>query len=224
MRWRRIAPGLLALALLTGACGSDGGNDNATAEPDPTTTEAPTTTTAPEDPRLAEDETEVETLNSLGLGEWVPIEPSPSLGLGEWTPTEPTQQGTTTGQISGVELPQTFSCSEGVISIQPMRVYPANGGTEQVVWVLNLERWDGSAWVNWTTTSYVTTFGGLGQQRTAWTIYGSNGWAQPGPPYMQVATGADGDYRVKSGVVTSSSGAVSAGLLAGGDWCTMPAP
>jgi opacity protein-like surface antigen len=128
------------------------------------------------------------------------------------------------GQASAatyIEQPTTFSCGNALVSIPPVRVWATR--TEQVVWGITLERWNGSGWVRYSQSSYWASFNSFGQNVTpqyAWILYGSNTGARYNNNRLNEPVRHQGYYRVISAVAAPGLG--STVYIGGGSYCWMP--
>src|SRR4051812_30380554 len=132
------------------------------------------------------------------------------------------------GQASAatyIEQPSSFSCGNAMVSIPPVRVWANEGRTEQVVWGITLDRWNGSSWVTYSRSSYWASFNKFGQNVSypyAWMLYGSNTGARYNNNRLNEPVRHQGYYRV--GSVVAAQGLGSTVYIGGGSYCWMPCP
>jgi hypothetical protein len=67
------------------------------------------------------------------------------------------------------EHPTGYSCANRQIAIPPARVLSNPGRPEQLVWGLNVERWNDARWVAYSNWYFMATFNYYGQNVTGWT-------------------------------------------------------
>ena len=117
--------------------------------------------------------------------------------------------------------PQWFACGTyyaGRISIGPPRVWSSYRRPEQVVWVTQIQRWNGSRWYNYG-KQYTTwsTFNYYGQSLTSWS----------GNPNRYVNSKLNlpvthrGYYRVASSINGNQGGVTWSGFINRGASCYM---
>jgi hypothetical protein len=114
-------------------------------------------------------------------------------------------------QING---PSWFVCNRyaATISISPPRVW-ATYGTEQVLWISQLQRWNGSRWYNYYRFNAWSSFNYYGQGVTSW----SGGRFQNSTLNLRVAH--RGHYRVATTINGNQGGATWTGFIGGGAHC-----
>jgi hypothetical protein len=116
-------------------------------------------------------------------------------------------------QING---PAWFVCDKyaATISISPPRVW-ATYGTEQVLWVSQLQRWNGNTrqWYNYYRFNTWSSFNYYGQGVTAWTggrFHNST---------LNLRVSHRGHYRVATAINGNQGGAQWGGYVGGGAYC-----
>lgn len=127
-----------------------------------------------------------------------------SLGLG----------ATAASAAASVQGPAGFSCDKytGKVSISPPRVW-ASSRTEQVAWVIAIERWDGQRWYAYSKFTTYSSFNIYGQSVTTWS--GGNYVNST----LNLPVYHSGYYRVASAVGGNQGGATWSGYVAGGNYC-----
>jgi hypothetical protein len=130
------------------------------------------------------------------------------------------------GQASAatyLEQPSTFSCGNAIVYVPPVRVWANQRRPEAVAWTIALQRWNGSAWVNYAQSTYWATFNSFGQNVTApqgWTLYGSPTGGRYINSRINEPVRHQGYYRVLS--VVAAQGLSSTVYIGGGSYCWMP--
>ena len=111
-----------------------------------------------------------------------------------------------------IEQSSTFSCDSRLVRVAPPRVY-ANYGLERAAWGITIQRWSGTYWYEYTTSTHLASFNYGGFNMSGWTgnRYVNN--------RMNVPVFHPGYYRVVSGVV--APGVQSEIYVLGGNWCQM---
>lgn len=114
-----------------------------------------------------------------------------------------------------INAPAGFYCDSSTarIAVAPPRIW-ATYGTEQVLWMTRLERWNPSTgrWYTYSTFSDVSTYNYYGQSMTSWGPKYTNN-------YMRYPVYHKGYYRVLVAVGGNQGGVTWSGYLAGGNYC-----
>jgi hypothetical protein len=101
------------------------------------------------------------------------------------------------------------------ISISPPRIW-ASSGTEQVVWISQLQRWNGTQWSNYYRFTTWSSFNYYGQGVTAWTggrFHNST---------LNLRVTHRGYYRVAAAINGSQGGVTWNGFIGRGAHCYIP--
>ena len=123
----------------------------------------------------------------------------------------------TAGALRSVAGPTWFSCgtyTARTLHIGPPRAW-ASYGTEQVVWLVGIQRYNGSRWYAYDTFRTWTSFNYYGQGVTYW----SGGYFHNNRLNLRVSH--PGYYRVNSVIGGTQGGQRWSGFLMGGDYCYM---
>jgi hypothetical protein len=112
-----------------------------------------------------------------------------------------------------------FYCSGNLVRVSPPRIYADWGRTEQAFWSVQLERWNGTQWAAYTTSSHYGSFNYYGTNVTSWSVHPTSrgGWYNNN--YLNVPVSHAGAYRVISAL--AAAGVSSAIYVAGGAYCTI---
>jgi hypothetical protein len=112
-----------------------------------------------------------------------------------------------------------FICGNGRIAVSPPRVWANYGRTEQVVWIIAIERWNGARWYRYSTSSYIASFNHFGSSPTSWSMFNTRNGGRYINSRMQVPISHRGSYRVGSAV--AAPGRTSAVYVGGpSNYCT----
>jgi hypothetical protein len=111
-----------------------------------------------------------------------------------------------------IEQSGGFSCDSRLVRVAPPRVYAAYG-LERAAWGINVQRWSGTYWYAYTSSTHLASFNYWGFNMSGWTgnRYVNN--------RMNVPVSHPGFYRVSSAVV--APGVQSEVWVAGGNYCQM---
>lgn len=121
--------------------------------------------------------------------------------------------------------PQWFTCGTyhpGQISIGPPRVWASANKPEQVVWATSIQRWNGSAWVNYSTFVFWSTFDYYGHSITSWSVWNTTTGGRYVNSRLNLPVRHTGYYRVAAAINSSGGGQKWTGWLRGGAHCYMP--
>lgn len=133
--------------------------------------------------------------------------------LAAFVVASPAQPASAARSITG---PDNLVCEryDNKLSVSAPRVW-ASYRTEQVLWLVTLERWDGFQWVTYSTYSFYASFNTYGQNVTGWT----GGWYVNNT--MNIPVYHAGYYRMLSFVGGVQGGAIWNDFVSGGNYCTV---
>jgi hypothetical protein len=120
--------------------------------------------------------------------------------------------------------PQWFACGTyhvGMISIGPPRIWASGNKPEQVVWATSIQRWNGSAWVNYSQYTFWSTFNYYGQSLTSWSVLNTTTGGRYVNSRLNLPVRHTGYYRVAAAINSSQGGQKWTGWLRGGAHCYM---
>jgi hypothetical protein len=119
-----------------------------------------------------------------------------------------------------IQHPSSYVCSNATVAVAPARVWATPGRTEQVVWLIQLDRWNGRAWKRYSQVAYVGSFNHFGMNVTGWSMYNTRTGGRFINSRMNVPVSHRGYYRVASGV---SAPGLSSAVYVGGAraYCTI---
>jgi len=120
--------------------------------------------------------------------------------------------------------PQGFACGTyypATISISPPRVWASANRPEQVLWGIQIQRWNGTRWYAYGPQYlFWSTFNYYGQSPTSWSVYNtsSGGWYTNSKLHLPVKH--VGYYRLAVSI-SSNGGGNWAGFVGDGAHCYM---
>jgi len=125
-----------------------------------------------------------------------------------------TVQAQPASAASSIAGPSNLVCERynDKLSVSAPRVW-ASYRTEQVLWIAQVERWNGYAWVNYSKHNFYASFNIYGQNVTGW----STGWYANST--MNIPVYRAGYYRVASAVGGTQGGVTWGGYVSGGGYC-----
>jgi len=115
---------------------------------------------------------------------------------------------------SSITGPGGLQCEryDNKLSVGAPRVW-ATSRTEQVGWGVEVQRWNGRAWVVYARHYFYSSFNIYGQSVTSWT----GGWYANST--MNIPVSHSGYYRMFSAVMGNQGGVTWQGLVDGGRYC-----
>ena len=121
--------------------------------------------------------------------------------------------------------PQWFACGTyypGMISIGPPRIWSSYNRPEQVVWIIQIQRWDGTRWSSYGRPYSVwSTFNYYGQSVTSWASFNSSTGGRFVNSGLHLRVGHVGYYRLAVAINGNQGGATWTGFVQGGAHCYM---
>jgi hypothetical protein len=120
----------------------------------------------------------------------------------------------TASAAASITAPSSLVCEryDNKLSVGAPRVW-ASYRTEQVLWTAQVERWDGSRWVVYSTHDFWASFNIYGQNVTGW----MSGWYANST--MNIPVYNAGFYRMASAVGGIQGGVTWIGYVSGGGYC-----
>ena len=120
-----------------------------------------------------------------------------------------------------IQQSASYTCSNANVAVSPPRVWAGRGRPEQVVWAIQLERWNGSSWIRYSVSNFWATFDYFGRSPTSWSVFNTRTGGRYVNSRMHIRVAHRGYYRVGSAVAarTRSSAVYVAGT---GAYCFMP--
>ena len=122
---------------------------------------------------------------------------------------------------SRIQQSTNYTCGNALIAVNPPRVWTPHGQPERAIWLIQIDRWNGSSWYRYSQFSYIATFNYYGQSPTSWSMHANTRGGRYINSRMQIPVGHRGYYRVASAVAAPR---LSSAVYVGGENnnCFMP--
>lgn len=98
----------------------------------------------------------------------------------------------------------SFMCSNARVGVSPPRVWSQPGRPVQAVWIIQLERYNGSRWYRYTQSRHYSTFNYYGQSVTSWSAFNTSDGGRYVNSRLWVPVRHRGHYRVASAVAAGN--------------------
>jgi hypothetical protein len=120
-----------------------------------------------------------------------------------------------------IQQSANYTCSNANVAVSPPRVWAERGRPEQVIWAIQLERWNGASWNRYSVSTFRATFDYFGRSPTSWSMFNTRTGGRYINSRMHIRVAHRGYYRVGSVVATAYRN--SAAYVGGtGAYCWMP--
>lgn len=126
-----------------------------------------------------------------------------------------TVAGSPAEAVSSITPPSSLVCErhDNQVSVKPPRVW-ATSRTEYVIWRVQVQRWNGSAWYNYATYDLNAMWDTFGRNNSGWSGNRYDGL------YMNFPVSHRGHYRIASGIAGAQGGTTYYGYAGGaGNYC-----
>jgi hypothetical protein len=120
-----------------------------------------------------------------------------------------------------IQQSANYTCSNAQVAVSPPRVWAERGRPEQVVWLIQIERWNGTSWYRYSQASFRATFDYFGRSPTSWSVFNTRTGGRYINSRMHMPVAHRGYYRVASAVAAPTR---SSAVYVGGPnaYCFMP--
>ena len=123
--------------------------------------------------------------------------------------------------------PQWFACGtyyRGTISVGPPRIWASYNRPEQIVWIIQVQRWDtsGQRWYSYGRPFATwSTFDYYGRSVTSWSSFNTTNGGRFVNSAFQLPVAHTGSYRLAVTINSNAGGATWTGFVRGGASCYM---
>ncbi len=123
--------------------------------------------------------------------------------------------------LTQVQPPSGFFCENGNLRVAPARAW-ATRGTETVVWVNQVQRWNGSAWAVYATFNNYAAFDTFGRNQSGWSMFANTRGGTFVNSRLSLPVQHQGYYRILTVVGNNTLTSVEGYIGGGSNYCWMP--